>query len=179
MDMQCGPLDPSLLHMQDRHVSSLIWEGGSRDKLDVRQLTARMGDWHILPDQRALLDRFGFGVFGNPRVVRQNDIRLITALVERWRPETNTFHFSCGEMTITLEDVYMILGLPVTGRPLTHSELQHPKEWWLEHWEDPDLTGEDRVQFYKDGLHFNQLRSRYGQRPDTTGISRVISLISY
>jgi hypothetical protein len=34
----------------------------------------------------------------------------ITAMVDRWRPETHSFHLTCGEMIVTLEDVAMILG---------------------------------------------------------------------
>ena len=45
----------------------------------------------------------------------------ITALVDRWHPETNTFHFYCGEMTVTLQDVSMILGLPIRGQPICMS----------------------------------------------------------
>ncbi|KAK5824527.1 hypothetical protein PVK06_019303 [Gossypium arboreum] len=43
------------------------------------------------------------------------DLALISMLVERWRPETNTFHLPCSECTITLKDVMLQLGLPVDG----------------------------------------------------------------
>jgi hypothetical protein len=37
----------------------------------------------------------------------------IIAMVDRCRPETHSFHLPCDEMTMTLEDVHMILGLPI------------------------------------------------------------------
>ena len=43
----------------------------------------------------------------------------MTAMVERWRDETHTFHLPIGECTITLEDVALQLGLRVDGKPVT------------------------------------------------------------
>ena len=43
------------------------------------------------------------------------DRSLLTALVDRWRPETHTFHLPCEEMTPTLQDVAYLLGLPIIG----------------------------------------------------------------
>ena len=45
----------------------------------------------------------------------QLDRSLLTALVDRWRPETHTFHLPCGEMTPMLHDVAYLLGLPIVG----------------------------------------------------------------
>ncbi|KAG8498813.1 hypothetical protein CXB51_005111 [Gossypium anomalum] len=58
--------------------------------------------------------------FGSVALIRKFDFRndLISALVERWRPETHTFHLPCGECTVTLEDVALQLGLQSTGVPL-------------------------------------------------------------
>lgn len=52
---------------------------------------------------------------------REIDHGLISALVERWQPETHTFHLLHGEMSITLQDVEVILGLPIDGEVLVGS----------------------------------------------------------
>ena len=38
---------------------------------------------------------------------------LLSSLLARWRSETHTFHFPHGETTVTLEDVTVLLGLPI------------------------------------------------------------------
>ncbi|MFQ6666578.1 hypothetical protein Gotur_032878 [Gossypium turneri] len=47
------------------------------------------------------------------------DLLLINALVERWKPETHTFHLPSSECTITLEDVALQLNLPIDGAVVT------------------------------------------------------------
>ena len=53
------------------------------------------------------------GLYRTP--CREIDHNLITAFVERWRPETHTFHLPHGETTITLQDVEVLLGIPIDG----------------------------------------------------------------
>lgn len=71
------------------------------------------------------------------------DNSLITALVDRWRPETHTFNMPCGEMAPTLQDVSYLLGLPVAGDAVGARVV-------LPSWKD-DLeirfAGVDRVDF--------------------------------
>jgi hypothetical protein len=43
------------------------------------------------------------------------DAPLIATFMDQWRPETQTFHFPIGEMTLSLEDVPMLGGLSCAG----------------------------------------------------------------
>jgi hypothetical protein len=47
------------------------------------------------------------------------DSAALTALVHRWSPETHTFHLPCGETTVMLQDITLILGLPIDGTPVS------------------------------------------------------------
>lgn len=53
-----------------------------------------------------------------------NDHALLTALVEQWRQKTHTFHFLIGKTTVTLQDVDVLLGLQIDGRPVIRSVKQ-------------------------------------------------------
>ena len=76
-------------------------------KLDER-FVPRLEVSGLLPFARMLCDSHNLALDGS----------LLSALVDRWRPETHTFHFRWGEMTITLQDVAMITGLPISGEAI-------------------------------------------------------------
>ncbi|KAK9992878.1 hypothetical protein SO802_022581 [Lithocarpus litseifolius] len=90
---QQRPSIRDVLTRQDVHCSSLLWDAP-------------------LADKDAGLD----GLLRVPNI----DVGhvLITALVERWRPEMHSFHLPHGEMTITLQDMEVIIGVPVVGLPV-------------------------------------------------------------
>ena len=105
--------DGKQMHMRSRNVKPLhhrIEEYLQKAKLN--KVATSIGKFHLLPD-------------------------LINALVERWRLECHTFHFPCGEFTVTLEDIALHLGLPINGLAVTGTTdlnvplLQDMCEMWL------------------------------------------------
>ncbi|RVW75039.1 Serine/threonine-protein phosphatase 7 long form-like [Vitis vinifera] len=121
------PLDTSVLVLQDRHRSHLVDSGQLASVLTCRQHISRfMREWEMDSRLRPYIIRSGFyGVYRIGHITL--DWGLITSLVERWRPETHTFHLPVGEMTITLQDVAVILGLrsAISTRWLCH-QFSHP-----------------------------------------------------
>ncbi|MFQ6666160.1 hypothetical protein Gotur_032623 [Gossypium turneri] len=99
----------------DPHISDAANNMGS-----YRVLRGRVNGIGYPPDERLMpyLEQAGFG---SAALIRTFDLRydLISALVERWRSKTHTFHFPCGECTVTLEDVALQLGLPINRSPVT------------------------------------------------------------
>ncbi|XP_072056244.1 serine/threonine-protein phosphatase 7 long form homolog [Arachis hypogaea] len=57
------------------------------------------------------------------RIYRLNGVAHVdeplSAFIERWHPETHTFHKPFGECTITLQDVAYQLGLPIDEEPVS------------------------------------------------------------
>ncbi|KAH1107049.1 hypothetical protein J1N35_010817 [Gossypium stocksii] len=85
-----------------------------------RKLRGRVNGVGYSPDAR-LMPYLEQAEFGSAALTRTFDLRydLISALVERWRPKTHTFHLPCGECTVTLEDVALQFELPIDGDAVT------------------------------------------------------------
>ncbi|MBA0788204.1 hypothetical protein Gotri_028155, partial [Gossypium trilobum] len=97
------------------------------------------------------------------------DPKLISALIERWRPKTHTFHLPCGEYTITLEDVQLQLGLSVDGPALIGS-VQFA-DWGVVCY---DLLGAILDNIYGGRIKMGWLRDTFPEpRNDSTEVERI------
>ncbi|CAN1345536.1 Protein MAIN-LIKE 2 [Linum perenne] len=94
----------------------------------------RSSSLHWSPQYQPFLE--GCRLLGVRQVLGHTPCKeLVTALVERWWSETNTFHLVASEATITLEDVEVLTGLPTTGSLVLVSPDERPvteiNEQWL------------------------------------------------
>ncbi|XP_073035213.1 serine/threonine-protein phosphatase 7 long form homolog [Primulina eburnea] len=128
-----SPEDHSVLYLQATHMSSNVSSSTVDDIVKVRRSDNLI--WKLFTDNYvhnrviAYLNHMGFyGVLECGSQVYDN--HLITALVERCRRETHTFHFTCGEATITLEDVSIIWDLPIDGEAVTWVDVSNKVEEW-------------------------------------------------
>lgn len=92
-----------------------------RRPLTIRHHGTKLSDWDIekepdgvqlLVKQSGLMNLCKFA----PDYVNKF---IVSGFVERWMPETNSFHLPFGEMTITLDDIEHICGIPIMGKPVT------------------------------------------------------------
>ncbi|XP_042032499.1 protein MAIN-LIKE 1-like [Salvia splendens] len=128
----CGHEDPSVLYLQRQHVSNNIWAGVETEDVRCRRYEGIIWDVPIHPRVLAVVDEMGFGGIlrcGQPKDI---DHHLITALIERRRPETHTFHFPVGEATVTLEDVEVLWGLKVDGDAVTGYIPTKDVSYWIQ-----------------------------------------------
>ncbi|KAK9997680.1 hypothetical protein SO802_022366 [Lithocarpus litseifolius] len=114
-----GPMEGLVLRFIKEHRSCAIWEGKDPGELTCRGRNDEFQKRLPMVDDRVLdiVKRVGLeGLHRTPS--REIDHNLITAFVERWRPKTHTFHLPHGETTITLQDVEVLLGIPIDGEAM-------------------------------------------------------------
>ncbi|KAG8478371.1 hypothetical protein CXB51_028122 [Gossypium anomalum] len=112
--------------------------------------------------------------FGSAALIRTFDLRydLISALVERWRPEIHTFHLLCGECTITLEDVAVQLELPIDRNAVTGvSSISRPTTLCYE------LLGRSPSEGKFASLRFSWLKANFEYLPSTTNEREVMQAV--
>ncbi|XP_021776086.1 protein MAIN-LIKE 1-like [Chenopodium quinoa] len=114
-----GPEDGTVIPSFGGHMAAYIWGGQERNVLRClsrTQLCSALVTWRgrLAQEHLELIDGSGLSHLRGI-MFRRFDWPLISAFVERWQPDTNTFHMPFGEITIMLHDVYHILGLRVDG----------------------------------------------------------------
>ncbi|KAJ0974756.1 hypothetical protein J5N97_016721 [Dioscorea zingiberensis] len=114
-----GPVDGSILTLQSRHRSQDIGEGKTLSRIRLIEHGKAFSQWTVTDGSvlTLLRDAGMYYVSRLSRVVL--DHALLRALIERWRPETQTFHFrmhhkrKCGRFAwgaAVLAHVYRELG---------------------------------------------------------------------
>ncbi|XP_070014260.1 serine/threonine-protein phosphatase 7 long form homolog [Nicotiana sylvestris] len=117
-----GPFSDEILVLQSDHRPAYVWE---RELVEQTLCVRSVDDvWNFMRERgfhsRVVQHQRDTGFYRIFEIGRlQLDWSSITALIERWRPETQTSHLPIGEATITLQDVQVLYGLPADGLAVT------------------------------------------------------------
>ncbi|GMP25394.1 hypothetical protein CsSME_00002283 [Camellia sinensis var. sinensis] len=123
-----GPIDPLILNSFKSHVVAAIWNGvNERGPLKCHNHSSKIRSWLWWEQGNNVIfvnivEMSGLAHLACCTYRFVNKI-VVSSFVERWQPETNTFHFTVREMTITLDDVATILGLPIVGKSISVLKL--------------------------------------------------------
>ncbi|KAI5675218.1 hypothetical protein M9H77_06168 [Catharanthus roseus] len=92
-----GPVDPELIPSYGGH---------------CRSRYMALTGWELTDSQAGPLASGSSLTHLRSCIFEHANAALLSAFVERWQPDTNSFHMPWSEMTITLHDVELILGVP-------------------------------------------------------------------
>ncbi|XP_076912432.1 protein MAINTENANCE OF MERISTEMS-like [Bidens hawaiensis] len=148
-----GPLVNDLLFLRNNHRAiyafyqpeNLKDEGVLRLRMCDEKLWSYLRKHPLSENVMHYIRAAGFdGIFQCE--TRRVDNALISALVERWRPETRTFHMPFGEVTISLQDVAVLFGLRVEGTVLCGIERKWSNDEIITSFQELtgiEITGEE------------------------------------
>ncbi|XP_027362616.1 serine/threonine-protein phosphatase 7 long form homolog [Abrus precatorius] len=107
------PENSSLLRFQSIHVSEYICDSREHPVMKVRNCQFIPAGLDGVPAE--ILPHLELAGFAGVAQLANFplDKHLITALIERWRPKTHTFHMAPRKCTITLQDIAIQIGLRV------------------------------------------------------------------
>lgn len=101
-----------------------------------------------------------------------HDEGLSSGLIERWRPETHTFHLPHAEMTVTLQDVSCLWGMTIIGVPVTGVEYGDFRHLCIEllGYSHAELQKEkkrgEKIQISPSAISLVKLRAKFKEYPD-------------
>nr|GMC83006.1 serine/threonine-protein phosphatase 7 long form homolog [Ipomoea batatas] len=130
--LEPGPICNSVLTQQEPHRSTQVWKGSRQINKSLKCCRYDRSFWNAKKefDDRVMAYIQLAGFDGLSRLERIHlDWSLITAMVERWRPKTHCFQLPFGEVTITLQDVEVLLGLRIDGMAVTSGQTRTKNEW--------------------------------------------------
>ncbi|CAL5371613.1 unnamed protein product [Camellia sinensis] len=118
--------------LRQGHRADSMWDRPDEARTVLTCRRADSGLWEHPLDHRVLQYLLRAGFYGVYRIGHiRLDHALITALVERWRTETHTFHFPIREATVTLQDVSVLYGLRIDSRAVTGVDSSLATGQWI------------------------------------------------